>query len=355
MKKYRVSYFILLITSLCFIFVQCRKTISSPDYSGLWQKLNTPYFGTPLDIKFISADTGYILGAKYSDDSIYNILLKTDDAGQSWKTIAHANHQFLLDTSDGLMGGIYVSPFNSNIIFSGRNKLIRSIDGGEHWQIINPNPTSFPTYFFDPQNGISAGMFGISITKDGGFTWNIVMSHSSITSLHFTSRDTGYAASGFISTGIAGGFFSNGDILKTNDGGNTWTLLEYPGFNKENKEGPGIFGLNFINNNTGFIYVIDGKGQDAYSSSKIYKTTDGGGSWITINTDLIKKFGYVNNFFMKTIEEGFLTSTNGIFYTKDGCKTWQKETNISVSLITFPNSNTGYAIDTSGAVFKRIF
>ena len=53
------------------ITVACNKHISSPNPAvDPWQKLNAPAFGEPLDMKFTSADTGYILGAKYSYDSI---------------------------------------------------------------------------------------------------------------------------------------------------------------------------------------------------------------------------------------------------------------------------------------------
>lgn len=355
MKKCAASYAILFIISLCFVFTQCRKSGSQPNYSNLWQKLNTPYFGKPLDIKFTSADTGYILGAKYSDDSIYNILIKTNDGGETWKTIAFTDHQFLLNTSNGLMSTIYVSPFNSNIIFSGRNNLIRSDDGGQSWQIVKTNNAiNFLMYFFDPLNGISIG-WGVSTTTDGGITWNNVLPDWSMDRLQFLGRDTGYGSFGAISTGFVGGFFSTGNIFKTTDGGNTWNPVNYPGYNKENKEGPGVFGLNFINNNTGFIYVIDGGGEDAYSGSEIYKTTDGGNSWATVNSDIIGKFGYVNNFYMQSETEGFFSSEKGIFHTTDGCKTWQKEHEGEIGQMCFPDAHTGYAIDTSGTVYKRVF
>lgn len=342
---------------LSLFFTQCKKTDSpTSDYPGLWQKVNTPYFGNPLDIKFTSADTGYILGAKNSDDSVYNILIKTYNGGQTWQSIAYTNHTFLTDTSGGVMGGIYVSPFNSNIIYSGRTNVIRSADGGLHWQIINAiNATGFPAYFFDPQNGISANVWGMSITDDGGNTWSKVLSNASINDLQFKSRETGYASSGAISYGFMGGYFSNGAILKTGDGGKTWQFLSYPGFIKDNNTGPGVFGMSFTDENTGFIYIIDGAGDDAFSSSGIYKTTNAGNSWTMINSNIIQKYSYVNSFYMINETDGFLSSDKGIFRTTDGCKSWNNEQKGTISLLTFPDAHTGYAIDTSGTVLKRIF
>lgn len=54
-------------------------------------------------------------------------------------------------------------------------------------------------------------------------------------------------------------------------------------------------------------------------------------------------------------QEGFLTSNEGIFHAKDGCETWQKESNLYANLFSFPDLHTGYAIDTTGALYELIF
>lgn len=356
MKKCLVFYPASIMVMLCVVFVQCRKSDSPPNYSDLWQKLNTPYFDKPLDIQFTSADTGYILGAKYSDDSIYNILIKTFDGGKTWQSIAFTDHKFLTDTSNGLMGSIYVFPFNSNIIFSGGNSLIRSTDGGRNWKILGSiMTTSFPVYFFDPLNGLGVTAWGTSITSDGGATWQKILNGPSSTNkLQFTSRETGYAGMGATFTGIAGGFFSSGSILKTDDGGNTWTSLSYPGFNPGNG-GPGVFGLNFSNDNTGFIYVVIGDNSPTPNNQIIYKTNDGGINWTVVNSDMQSKYGWVVDFYMKNETDGFLSSEKGIFSTTDGCETWQLEHATPVSLTSFPDSHNGYAVGTDGAVYRRSF
>lgn len=343
---------LLLLTGFLLILSSCNKYQEQLP-TNLWQKINTPYFGKPLDVTFISVDTGYILGLKSDDDSTYNILLKTNDGGKSWNKIPFTNHKFLLDTSNGVMGSIYVSPFNSNIVFSGRNNLIRSTDGGIHWQIIGPmDQTSFPMWFFDPLNGTGSSEWGLSTTTDGGQTWVKSLSKASPQRIQFTDRETGYGCSGYIYTGNTGGFFSSGGIIKTINGGKDWHTVTYPGYNISNQEGPGIFGLNFIDNNTGYIYVIIG-GAETYSGSKIYKTSDGGNSWSTINDNMITKYGYLNNFYMKNEREGYLTSDKGIFQTRDGCKTWHKESDLKIYLLS-ASDKILYAIDFNGNLYKRI-
>ena len=84
----RINFIVFI--SLLFLNIACHKPDSGQMQSNSWQKLNTPFFGKPLDIKFIDADTGYILGAKYSDDSFIIFLSKqttADKAGNRLHTL----------------------------------------------------------------------------------------------------------------------------------------------------------------------------------------------------------------------------------------------------------------------------
>ncbi len=174
----KTDFFIVI---LFLFFISCNKHVITPNMPvDPWQKLNAPYFGELLDMKFTSADMGYILGAKFSDDSIYNILVSTYDGGQSWKSIAHRNHQFLTDTSNGLLQVIYVSPFNANILFTEGKNLLRSTDGGESWRRVDTvNKKGTPNMiFFNPVNGISSTGDGISRTTDSGLTWTTFYSRA---------------------------------------------------------------------------------------------------------------------------------------------------------------------------------
>jgi photosystem II stability/assembly factor-like uncharacterized protein len=333
---------------LLVIVISCNKHGISPNAPvDLWQKLNAPYIGESQDMKFTSADTGYILGAKYSDDSIYNILVSTYNGGKSWKTFAYRNHQFLTDTSKGLLQSIFVSPYQSNILFTGGNNLLRSTDGGASWlRVDTVNKKGTPNMvFFDPARGISSTGEGISRTTDSGLTWTTYYSPMiSFQLLPFTSPLIGYFAGGSQFEGVASGIMG-----KTIDGGNTWNLLNYP-FDD-------IVSVSFVNDNLGYVSMITAAGNIAQEKlgSKLIKTTDGGNSWQIIqqNPNDNSGNGYYNLHFMSETE-GFCTN-NGIFHTTDGGKTWQKESGLRISLLCFPDMHTGYAVDTSGTVYKRVF
>jgi photosystem II stability/assembly factor-like uncharacterized protein len=342
MKKY--SWIII----LSVIVISCSKQgVSTNPPVDPWQKLNAPAFGELLDMKFTSADTGYILGVKNSDDSVYNILISTYDGGQNWKTYAYRNHQFLTDTSNGVLQSIYVSPFQSNILFTGGNNLLRSTDGGASWHIVDKviKTGSTNMIFFDPANGISSTGEGISRTTDSGFTWTIFYNPMlSFQLLPFTSSLTGYFAEGSQLEGYATGIMG-----KTIDGGKTWNLLNYP-FDD-------IVSVSFVNDNIGYVSMLTASGNIAqsHSGSKLIKTSDGGNSWQIIIPNPIDDsgIGYYNLHFMNETE-GFCTN-NGILHTHDGGNTWQKESDITASMLCFPDIHTAYAVDINGIVYKRAF
>ena len=331
---------------LSFVIISCNKQgVSVNPPVDPWQKLSAPDFGELLDMKFTSADTGYILGVKYSDDSIYNILISTYDGGQTWKTMAYRNHQFLTDTSKGVIQAIYVSPFQASILFAEGNNLLRSTDGGVHWQRVDTvNKMGTPNMvFFDPVNGISSTGEGISRTTDSGLTWTTYYSPMlSFQLLPFTSALTGYFAEGSQLEGVASGIMG-----KTIDGGNTWNLLNYPFAD--------IISVSFVNDNTGYVSMVTSSGNisQSHSGSRLIKTTDGGNTWQIIVDNPIDDNGIAYyNLHFTTETKGFCTN-NGISHSNDGGKTWQKESSIIASLLSFPDTHTAYAVDTSGIVYKR--
>jgi len=341
----RISFRALI--TLLFLTIACNKHNDLQVPTNLWRKLNAPDFGKPLDIKFTSADTGYILGAKYSDDSIYNILIKTYDGGQTWQAIAYTNHKFLTDTSGGVMQNIYVSPFNSNILFTGNQNLLRTTDGGHHWQKVDTvNKKGTPNIiFFNPADGLCSTGGIICRTIDSGLNWIPFFYNQSLIGFHllpFTSRQIGYFAGGVEFEGSAAGIMG-----KTNDGGNTWQLINYV-FDD-------IISVSFVNDNIGYVSMITASGSISkeYFGSKLIKTTNGGQTWQVIHqTPNDNKGSRYANLYFKTEQEGFCTN-KAIFHTIDGGNTWQKESTVAASLMCFPDTHTGYVVDTSGAVYKR--
>lgn len=356
MKKSTASYAILLIISLC--FTQCRKSDSPLNYSNLWQKLNTPYLGTPLAIQFISSDTGYILG-KDTTVPIGTTIIKTFDGGQTWQKIYFP---YVVAHGDNLQPGgasLQVSPFNSNILFSmagGTNivYIIRSDDGGYHWKIIDSTQSggAWGNYhFLSPAHIIRSGGWIFS-SPDSGNSWTKVYDRSGFASfemLQFPDSETGYTAGG-----IAYDATNYGIMAKTTDGGNTWQNINFP-FHA-------ITAMSFINDNIGFVIMDMDSGDVARTYAggcDLYKTENGGNTWQIVNKNIFSNYynDYAADLYFKNEQEGFvLGGDGGIYHTTNGGKTWQNEFPSSgIMNLAFPSTTCAYAVDKKGNVYKRIF
>jgi photosystem II stability/assembly factor-like uncharacterized protein len=244
------------------------------------------------------------------------------------------------------------------------------------WQWQNPLPqgnTIRDIYFTSYETGWAVGNYGLILnTTDGGINWNIKETNNTynLTSVFFVNNNTGIAAG------------SSGTILRTTDGGSNWI--------------PQNSGTSFTLND---VFFTDEQNGTVVGTDIMLRTTDGGNSWISyINNSLhytAVSFADHNNGIAVGVnpdvgENGFIQiTTNGgadwsyslsqselftdVFYvtskkafiaagykellrTTDGGINWQIfeiEGARYFNSITFPDSNTGYAVDwPSSKLFK---
>uniref|UniRef100_UPI003217435D hypothetical protein n=1 Tax=uncultured Draconibacterium sp. TaxID=1573823 RepID=UPI003217435D len=152
---------------------------------------------------------------------------------------------------------------NNAVIAGYDNTFLLSNDGGENWNSLN---------MFKP----SYDLYDISVTDMVGYV--------------VTSREKLYDA--------AQDVYTNGIILKTVDGGTTWTTIDGAVFGTENNPATNpladlCFGLDFsavetINDTIAYCAArwyeyLPGSNED---HSAVFKTTDGGLNWKNISGDL---------------------------------------------------------------------
>lgn len=129
-------------------------------------------------------------------------------------------------------------------------------------------------------------------------------------------------------TGYLGG--DNGTLLKTIDGGNTWTQVNSPEYLSGGN-------LNFLSNDTGFVA----------QNSAIFRTRDGGETW---DITRVAVFSTINETFFVNDTLGFAYGYYSVlFKTTDGGDTWQKipyNTYIDnvYECVRFADENNGYLI-----------
>ena len=199
------------------------------------------------------------------------------------------------------------------------------------WKWQNPLPAGNPLYavfFTDAAHGYAAGEAGTILkTTDGGSTWTVHSGGQDVTgiSMFFTNENTGY---------IAGMKRGGGSvILKTTDAGNSWNTMVSDTVS-------GLYSIYFPSNNIGYSAGLGGG---------MMKTTDGGDTWthqdIAPHADIMSVYFTDDN---TGYAAGFDDSdfTGILLKTINGGANWDTLLYLpnftSLSSVFFTDSNTGY-------------
>jgi photosystem II stability/assembly factor-like uncharacterized protein len=255
----------------------------STDAGATWQEIDFPYS---------VGDVGHVSGSEIWAGNIHGELLYSPDYGQSWER--------RFDGPDlGLTDVAFRTP--DHAIAAGAHMIMESFDGGDTWQLTSSGSEYAVTdiEMSDSGLGFSTGHSSVVCrttddgeqwvldrdlnfvhantveivnddvifvggqqgfpkrSTDGGLTWEVLGAHEGLAVVRdfsFLDAQLGYAACGYSGTGW---------MLKTSDGGDSWTTLEGPV--------PGGFrAVHFFNDNTGVAL---------HSETLVIRTTDGGATW----------------------------------------------------------------------------
>ena len=196
------------------------------------------------------------------------VIAKTIDGGNVWKVIP----VYIDKSPSTVIGNIFAKSVDSIYATYTNSRDDRcgvcfSKDGGNSWSNLgNLRCGSAHTgiNIKTAQTGFVCWTGDILRTQDGGQNWETVFYYDGVGGvgrLFFTSDKVGYAYGGF-----AGEHGSFGTLLKTIDGGNTWTEM--------NSLNEFVNCLSFTNDQTGYAFTYN---------NNIYKTTNGGDTWTLLN------------------------------------------------------------------------
>ncbi|MBN1634284.1 MAG: T9SS type A sorting domain-containing protein [Ignavibacteria bacterium] len=207
------------------------------------------------------------------------------------------------------------------------------------WQIIaSPYAVNYSSvYFANANTGFIVGGYQslpypyrvIIKTINGGTTWTSILqtNNAGLLDVCFVNSQTGYAV---------GGFEPNGVILRTTNTGVNWSL-QNSGLTKE------ISSVFFINEYVGFCTSDNGI---------IIKTTNGGTNWYQVNTG---NSYYLESIYFTNPLVGYAVGRVGqIIKSINAGENWFSLISYSnwLNSITFTGQDTGYAVGVGGLLLK---
>lgn len=231
-----------------FIVSNSGEIFKTADGGTSWSLQNS---GTELhlyDLYFSNDLNGYVVGGDAS-----GVILKTSNGGETWSSTT---------VSAGLSGIHFISPATGFAV--GNGIFLKTADGGETW---NESNLGFSSYrkinFFDEKTGLltamnSSGERVVLRTTDGGSNWekvdNVSLGLSTVTKIQILG-ERAYV-------------ITNSGMFKTSDRGNTWQRMAVPAAS-----------VHFINEHQALAVGEFWPDFGFYSNGIIYVTNDGGKSW----------------------------------------------------------------------------
>lgn len=278
--------------ALPFLCLVCGHAGSVRFQDDAWRRLDSGCEELIVGLAFADAMHGIAVGGD-REEGTPALLLKTDDAGESWRRID-------LDLETRLYAVHFPTP-RTGYAVGLRGTVLKTTDGGESWSRLDCGVEGWlaAVFFTGAETGFVAGNDLILKTTDGGASWRPVVDdpsgpdeNASLRDLFFASPATGYAVGDM------------GLILRTADAGESWERVE-------SGVDAWLRAVHFVDERTGFVA----------GSGVLLATSDGGATWRRLAAHPREK---LNDVLFLDARNGFTTTMEGrIRRTRDGGATWE--------------------------------
>lgn len=208
-----------------------------------------------------------------------------------------------------------ISASNAAVVYVGSLEfgIGKTVDGGKTWapgglkntRIIQVHAVDPNTVYALIKDKYTVNGGGVFKTTDGGVHWNkrYFSNWTKPVALYAVNKNTVYV-------GLQRGFLENSKIIKTSDGGASWSTV-FVG--KENME-------------VKHLYAVDENTLFVATSTGILKTLDGGGSWYlsTSNVQTLFKYG-VTGIYARDSQTVYVACSfpYSVYATYNGGAAWQ--------------------------------
>lgn len=323
--------------------------LNCPFAPGQWVQQNSGTTRNLYAVHFSDVNTGTVVG-----DS--GTILRTTNGGAIWKSQPSGTFKSL--------AGVSFTDANTGTVVGDSGTILRTSNGGATWipQSSGSSLSLCGVCFTDASNGTVVGGRDQGLilhTTNGGVTWTkqFETDSNSINSVSFTDGNTGTAVGGGWNDAV-GWWYT---ILRTTDGGATWRtqIRTQPGFGSDILEC-----VVFADSNTGTaVGGVWGSGDMPYSSYLILRTTDGGATWTT-ETKKTKAGNGFNCVFFTDANTGTVVGALGrcsndlsrldnILRTTDGGATWTPQPSGTTNVLRgvyFVDASTGTVVGDYGTI-----
>ena len=250
------------------------------------RQLSPSHFIT--DIEFINRNTGWACGN--------NAIYKTTNGGDNWVNQPNPSTYLIMQ----------IHPVNDSVVYAaGWWNFLKTTNGGDNWISIfsgGPGqglPTLDAIYFINENTGWMGGQVRIMKTTNGGKSFiDSGRIEGDIQDIYFKNELEGLAS------GIASAFF------KTTNGGENWVQIHVI------SQGPqyNFIRMSFINDSVGYM-----------GGEIVFKTTDFGSTWDSVGA---VPFDGEQAYCIEFADEntGYSGGTTGtLFKTTDGGHSWVRQ------------------------------
>ena len=328
--------------------------------------LKSDDFGSSWDTLFLGQKEYYEKISFYNDSigwakSYYNIY-RTEDGGVNWKNknIRESSISDISSISESKIYGITsygtffksinsgdtwsslelkdygenkISFLNENIGLMYGDNLVMTQDGGDSWQVVDSSYKSdiYDICFTSVDEGYALSADGVYKTLNGGSSWNKIFSLDSAPSQKMQIK---------MLNDKNGWLLNYYGLYRTIDGGNNWQETNLESFQQIYK------GFTFWYRNLGILYCVGGLDYKEHPEIYHYITTNGGISWIRIDSQIDPLTGYPINFEKMQFtdpEHLWAQANNGLWLSNDTARTWHHLLNINFyrGSFDFYNSKVG--------------
>ena len=223
-------------------------------------------------------------------------VLRSVDGGGTWTPVAAPASTAMYDVA--------FTSAQVAIAVGDESSIWRSTDAGVTWSVINHVHLAWPfaaVHFTSATHGVIVGSGEIDYTDDAGLTWHAGATGSAplVQSVAFGSPLVGVAVGDGLAPNAFG--FANGAIVRTTDGGATWSSIALP-------NSIDLQAAAFIDANTVVAVGLNGE----------LRSTDAGQTWVALPS--IAEWTGVA---FTSATEGIAISSSGfVGRTHDGGLTW---------------------------------